>query len=39
VPAVPEEPWTRRLIGAAGPALSDAEVWQQYREYLEQKYA
>jgi hypothetical protein len=39
VPAVPEEPWTRRLISATGPALSDVEVRQQYREYLERKYA
>jgi hypothetical protein len=34
-------PWTRRLIGAAGPALgdvSDAEVRRGHRDYLEHKY-
>lgn len=32
-------PWTRRLIGAAGANLSDAEVREQYRDYVERKYA
>jgi hypothetical protein len=33
-------PWTRRLIGAAGPALgdlSDAEVRRRHRDHLERK--
>jgi hypothetical protein len=31
-------PWTRRLIGAAGAAQSDAELPEEYRGYPEQKY-
>jgi hypothetical protein len=33
-------PWTRRLIGAAGPSASgDQDVRREHREYLERKYA
>ena len=35
-------PWTRRLIGVAGPASEvgdDVDVRQQHREYLDRKYA
>ncbi len=37
--APPVGPWTRGLIGAAGVDLSATEVREQYRDYVERKYA
>jgi hypothetical protein len=41
-PASDVGPWTRRLIGAAGPAhgdVGDADVRRRHRDHLERKYA